>query len=583
MNLSQLNRVLLQTLLLPVLALSVLSGVFVWQIVSAVHTVDHIQMADRGITMATDINAGIVNEETGLRGYQVTGNTIFLQPYVYAQSPLHQQFQQLRDSIAAQHGDVSQVDRLVAAHDQWQIAVAQPLIQATENGIDTRGTSTNLRGKARMDTIRDRIAEINTAQRGVRDRAVDRFHDTVRHTIEVAIGLALIIGLMIGVYSRGQLRSVSAAFERTLGAVWRNAQEIHASEDRLRTILRSLGEAVVVCNAQGQIEILNTVAQEMTGWPEAEAIKRPVDQVILFVSADDQSAIAPPVRSALAGQVHVTVHGNTRLVRRNGSEVFAEGLAVPVIDDAGKVAGAVMVFRDVTEQRQTQAALLASEKLAVAGRLAATIAHEIHNPLDAAINLLYLLSNHPSEEETDEFLALASGELDRVAKISRAMLGMYRESKTPVELDLVALMRSLLLLLERNLVQAEVSVEASFDEEPALVTGYPAELRQVFTNLLTNALDASAPHTKITVSIARDAGGATVTIRDQGEGIPQDTIPLLFQPFFTTKGERGTGLGLWVSHGIIEKHAGSIRVETETDGPEHGTTMIVSLPKGDSV
>jgi PAS domain S-box-containing protein len=324
--------------------------------------------------------------------------------------------------------------------------------------------------------------------------------------------------------------------------------------------------------------MLNETAQRLTGWAEAEAIAQDPAHVLLFLSDKAaHEARTLPVAEILHGEIQAVSMTDVSLRRKDGTRVAVEASATPVTRLDGTVRGVVVVFRDVTQQRQTQAALLKTEKLAVAGRLAATIAHEIHNPLDATINLLYLLRHEPSVEERDQFLDLAASELDRVAKISHAMLGMYRESRTPVPVEMGTLLRSLLLLLERNFVQAQVQVQTEFDE-PAVVSAFPAELRQVFMNLLNNALDASTTGGHVLVRLSRSTKWVSVMVRDEGAGIEPDTMERMFQPFFTTKGERGTGLGLWVSQGIVEKHGGTLTVETRTEGEAHGTDMIVRLP-----
>jgi signal transduction histidine kinase len=238
-------------------------------------------------------------------------------------------------------------------------------------------------------------------------------------------------------------------------------------------------------------------------------------------------------------------------------------------------------------ERRTRAALLANEKLAVAGRLAATIAHEIHNPLDSVANLLYLLQQDPKDEEARHFLDIAQSELARVTQISRAMLSLYRESNAPVPVNLKDLLDDLLLLMEGRFNTLGVHVSSDLPHG-ITVEGFPAELRQVFTNLITNAAEAASQDGKVVVRVLpQNAGtnllglrleaGAIVEITDNGPGIPPDIRDRLFQPFFTTKGERGTGLGLWVSQGIIRKHAGSIRLDSRTDGDHRGTTASVFL------
>jgi signal transduction histidine kinase len=259
----------------------------------------------------------------------------------------------------------------------------------------------------------------------------------------------------------------------------------------------------------------------------------------------------------------------------------------PIRDQRGETVGIVLVFRDITMERKTQDTLIANEKLAVAGRLAATIAHEIHNPLDSVSNLLYLMRNGATREESTQFMDMAERELTRVTQISRAMLGLYRESKAPVVVDLKEMLLEILLLMDRRLTDLGVTVSTDMPK-PVSVAAFPAELRQVFTNLLTNAAEAAGSGGNVKVGIVPQTtgidatgqkmqAGATVTIADNGAGIPDDVRPHLFQPFFTTKGENGTGLGLWVSRGIINKHGGTISLESEISEAVHGTVVSVFL------
>lgn len=178
---------------------------------------------------------------------------------------------------------------------------------------------------------------------------------------------------------------------------------------------------------------------------------------------------------------------------------------------------------------------------------------------------------------------MAESELARVTQISRAMLGLYRESRAPVSVDVKEILEDVLLLMEHRFIELQISHESDLPH-PVRVNAFPAELRQVFTNLIANAAEACSPGGSISVSASHKStgpapAGATVTIRDNGAGIPHDVLAQLFQPFFTTKGEHGTGLGLWVSRGIITKHGGSINIASSTDPAAHGTTVTVFLPE----
>ena len=570
---------------LPVVSLLLVSGILVWQITATVRTAQSIALADRNFETTTELSSLVVDEETGLRGYQITRNQIFLQPYEAAGRPLANAFADLRAGLSEQGSSLQPVDELVAAHAQWQSSFAVPVITATAAGRDTADSGLNLRGKGHMDVVRAQIAALSETQRQIRTREVARREAQVRHTLEAVVGLCVVIGLMIGVYSRSQVHAVSAAFQRALDSLRRQGQQVHASEQRLRTILASIVDAVVVCDATGCVEMMNPVAQELSGWKESDALGKSIDTVFRLVHESTRGPLETPVSVVLRENRAVSLEHHAVLLRDDGAEIHIDRSGAPLSDRNGSLSGVVMVFRDITNQRHTQAALLASEKLSVAGRLASTIAHEIHNPLDAVMNLIYLLRTGATPDESKMFLDMASRELDRVAQISRAMLGMYRDSRNPVALDLSGLLEKLLMLLGSHFMQARVEVKA--DLAPGcIVTGYPSELRQVFTNLLTNALDASAPGSVIEVAtrIRPESDDVLTTITDHGRGVSAAARGHLFQPFFTTKGENGTGLGLWVSQGLLHKHGGSIELDTHCaeDGDDRpcGTTVRVVLPRG---
>jgi PAS domain S-box-containing protein len=593
LNLSQLNRILLQTLLLPVVALLLVSGALIWQVGNAQKTVADLEDADRAIATSTYVLALTVDEETGLRGYQSTSNTAFLDPFQNAQAPLAASLSSLRKDLASRGQDTRPLDDFLTTHSRWVETFAQPMIARIRSSGDTADVALNLSGKEDMDHMRAALHELIDSQKLRRQNEVEHWQIQVRHTLEAIVGCAALIGLLIGLFARSRLHMVTHAFQGAMGALRKNAQATYDSEQRLRTTLTSIGDGVVVCDQHGRVELLNSVAEQLTGWTQAEAAQRPISEVFLIVDESTRELMENPVDAVLRSHRAVSLANHAVLLRRGGGEVQIDDSGAPIFDRSGELAGVVMVFRDVTEQRRTQGALLASEKLAVTGRLAATLAHEIHNPLDSVVNLLYLMKNGSTPEETSEFLDLARSELDRVTQISRAMLGMYRESKTPIEINVKELLDSILLLLQRQITQAGITLQKNLAED-AKISGYPAELRQVFTNLLTNAMDASEPGSTIEVSLRRTPsidgqlsrvsfGGVTVSIIDHGPGIPSETLKQLFQPFFTTKGEKGTGLGLWVSQGIVQRHGGNIKLESRTTENDRGTTVSVFLPQNATV
>ena len=239
---------------------------------------------------------------------------------------------------------------------------------------------------------------------------------------------------------------------------------------------------------------------------------------------------------------------------------------------------------EMKERKLTQAALLRSELLASAGRLAASIAHEINNPLAAVVNSLFLARTTADlPEQAREFLEVADGELMRIAHIARQTLGFYREYSAATSNSASALMASVVDLLQAKIRAHGATVEQQCDEALQVI-GVAGELRQVLANLLGNSLDAMGENgiVKIRCSAWRRPGTAgrsvRITVADNGAGIGTAAMKKIFEPFFTTKGTVGTGLGLWVCKELIDKNGGSIRVRSNTDGKRRGTTFSFVLP-----
>jgi PAS domain S-box-containing protein len=585
-NLSQFNRILLQVFLLPVVALLLMAVALYYQIRGANVTVNRIQAADAFIAQTTLVGKLTIDEESGLRGYETTSDTRFLQPFVDAEARLQNEFQRL-SQMAVDDDQKKLIGDLRSKHQTWRDAFALPVIATVRAGGKTSDVDLNLQGKSLMDDVReDIIAIIQTAGRHRTER-IAQWHEQVRHMLVVLLLLALGMGVLIGLFTRSRLHAVSNAYKNSLDVLKRRAEEIFESEQKLRTTLDSIGDGVITCDSDGSIQMMNPVAQELTGWKQAEATGLPLEEVFRVVHETTRKPMENPVAKVKRLNSIVSPAGQTLLLRKNGAELRIADSGAPIRDQSGGTAGMVLVFRDITMERRTQEALLASEKLAVAGRLAATIAHEIHNPLDSVSNLLYLMRTGVTEEESKLFMDMAEQELTRVTQISRAMLGLYRESKAPVLVDLREMMQEILLLMDHRFSELRVSVHTDL---PSVVTvdAFPAELRQVFTNLITNAAEAASPggdvrisisphHAKIGTNGQRMQPGALIIIADNGPGVADDVRPHLFQPFFTTKGERGTGLGLWVSRGIINKHGGTIDLASNVDGTSHGTVVSVFL------
>ena len=587
MNLSQFKSVLRQVFLLPVVALLVVAGALYLQIRDSNMTVNLIQDSDARISQATLVSKLIVDEESGLRGYETTGDPQFLQPFTEAETHIQEEIQTLSDLSGADAGLKHDITDLHDEHQTWHDAFALPVIAQVKGGGKTSDVDLNLHGKVLMDAVRHDLDDIIRDAEIHRTRRIAKWHQQVHSMLLYLLFLALGMGVLIGLFTRNRLHAVSDAYSATLEVLSRRAEELFQSEQQLRTTLDSIGDGVITCDAAGHVQMMNPVARELTGWSQSEASGQHLEKVFHIVNETSREPVETPVAKVKRLNRIVGMANHTVLIRKDGTELNIADSGAPIRDQKGETIGIVLVFRDITMERKTQDALVANEKLAVAGRLAATIAHEIHNPLDSVSNLLYLMRNGASPEESDQFMLMAEQELARVTQISRAMLGLYRESKAPVVVNLKEMLQEILLLMERRFIDLDVTVSADMPESVS-VAAFPAELRQVFTNLITNAAEAASPNGVVKVKLTPQAAGtdatgqktlagATVTITDNGTGIAEDVRPHLFQPFFTTKGEHGTGLGLWVSRGIVNKHGGTISLESNISEPTRGTTVSVFL------
>jgi signal transduction histidine kinase len=233
-----------------------------------------------------------------------------------------------------------------------------------------------------------------------------------------------------------------------------------------------------------------------------------------------------------------------------------------------------------TDQKRldTEAALVRSSQLATAGRMAASIAHEVNNPLEAVTNIIYLLkSDDLPEDVRRKYLDVAEKELSRVSAIARRTLGFYREDAEEVQIDLREMIEGVLAIY-RNKLPDSATVGTSIGENPWIVAR-AGEVRQILMNLLANAIDALPEEDgRLDINVSTTRELATIEIKDNGRGIPRENLAHIFEPFFTTKKEYGTGLGLWVSKELVIKNNGTMRVISSTDATDHGTIFELSFP-----
>jgi len=259
-------------------------------------------------------------------------------------------------------------------------------------------------------------------------------------------------------------------------------------------------------------------------------------------------------------------------------------LALPVRDAHGKIVRWFGTNTDVTDQRRSEEALRQTEKLAATGRLAASIAHEINNPLEAVTNLVYLARIQPSNLE--KYLKLADQELERIAQITKNTLGFYRDTASPAPVDISEILEEVVALYSRKLNFKRIRLQSEYGDR-IVVEGFPGEIRQIFANLLSNAIEAMSEKGRLRIGAKQVHGrgnltaipGVRITFLDNGTGIPPERIKKIFEPFYTTKKDVGTGLGLWLTLGLVAKHHGQLRVRSSVRPGRTGTAFSLFLPE----
>lgn len=348
---------------------------------------------------------------------------------------------------------------------------------------------------------------------------------------------------------------------------------------RLAAIVESSDDAIVSKDLNGIVKSWNAGAERIFGYTAGEIIGQPITLLIPRDLWGDETRILAKIR---AGER--IDHFQTVRLHKNGESIDVSLTVSPLKDERGNIIGAAKIVRDVTQQKKLEAALHTTEKLASVGRLAATVAHEINNPLESVINFVYLAKHQPEiSTETRDFLTAADQELSRVAHIAQQTLGFYRDNSRPIPLPITDVIHSVLNVYHFKLQNRTLQLVKQID--PGLtVVALQGEVKQILSNLVANAIDAS--HQGGTIVIRAHAAphplsrapGVRITIADNGTGVAPENKPRLFVPFFTTKQAVGTGLGLWITKDLLEKKGGSIHFRSSDQSPS-GTVMSIFLPE----
>ena len=513
--------------------------------------------------------------ETGQRGYLYTGKIEYLAPYTLATTQIDSHLQ----NLAAQVGDNPSQQKQVAdlrdrIHEKLgELAETISLFQSG-NAEGAKALVMSDKGFITMESIRSLVNLMEQEETSVGEQRRATYQKSIRITVACIYAASAIAALGVILLAFSIIREI----ERRE----RDAAALRQSEEWFRVTLSSIGDGVIATDDQGRVSFLNSVAERLTGTSLAQAKGKKISEVFPIFSEVTNKPAENPVDKVLALGSVVALANHTVLQHRAGHFLPIEDTAAPIRDDSGRLIGVVLVFHDASRERNLQEVLRRTEKLAAAARLAATVSHEINNPLEAIGNLIFLAKNNPdAPEKVAEQLQLAEQELARVSHITRQTLGFYRESASPTSVNVPTLIESVLTLYSNKLQIKQIKVRLALEDCPAII-GLAGEIQQLVSNIISNAIDAApvSGTLKIDASPVKLADGKSIQVKieDDGPGIAPENMERIFEPFFTTKKDVGTGLGLWVCKEIAERHGGSVRVQSNYGNGAKGAIFTVLLP-----
>jgi PAS domain S-box-containing protein len=349
------------------------------------------------------------------------------------------------------------------------------------------------------------------------------------------------------------------------------------SRFRLAAVVDSADDAIISKDLNGIINSWNDGARRMFGYTADEMIGQSILRLIPVELHYEEAAILSRLRTG-----ERVDHFETRRMRKDGSSIELSVTISPIMDGTGRVIGASKIARDISDRRRIERLLLQSEKIAATGRMAAAVAHEINNPLEAVMNLIFLArQNSPPAGKAYQHLKMAEEELERVSHIARQTLGYYRDAGLPAEVFFHELIENVLTIYRSKLLAYGISVDTQFNDLQKILVSR-GEFIQIFSNLIANAIDAmpngGVLHLSVRIVISSAGGGIRTVIRDSGTGIKSEHLDRIFEPFFTTKGDLGTGIGLWVTKQLVEKRGGQISITSNTAPGKSGTLVSLFVP-----
>ena len=521
--------------------------------------------------------------ETGQRGYLLTGEVSYLEPYREAVDRLPGQtiaLRQLTLDNPAQTARVLRVDELAT---QRMAILKRGLDLAGLDPDRGRGLSSARQtvlsgeGKEVMDRIRSEVDEMERVERELLEERGAIARGAARTAVVTTV-VALVIGLAL-------VALVVWLFARNLAIRQRASEVLHAERERFRTTLTSIGDAVMVADAQGRVTLLNPVAEALTGW-DADALGQPVEAVFRILNEATREPVENPVGKVLREGAVVGLGNHTVLIGRDDRERPIDDSGAPIRDGRGRVVGVVLVFRDITERRATEQRLRENDRRK--DEFLAMLAHELRNPLAPIRNAAYTLT---LLGQPDERLRWVSGVIERqvglitrlvddlldVSRITSGKITLQRE-RVPVAAVIAQAVETARPAAESRHENLAVEVAA----DAGVVDGDSARLVQAVGNLLDNAIKYSEDGGQVRLTARADAQEVVIVVRDEGVGIDAELLPHVFDLFIQAdrsleRRQGGLGIGLTLVRRLVEMHGG--RVEVASGGAGRGSEFTIRLPR----
>jgi PAS domain S-box-containing protein len=340
-------------------------------------------------------------------------------------------------------------------------------------------------------------------------------------------------------------------------------------------IVDSSDDVIISKDLNGIVRSWNSAASRLFGYSSEEMIGQSILKLIPENLQHEEKTIIENIRAGRSVE-----HFDTVRRARDGNLLEVSVTISPVRDEQGQVVGASKILRNISDRKKLEKSLLQAEKIAATGRMAATIAHEVNNPLEAVMNLLYLLRSKITDGEGLNYLSTAESEIARVSHIAKQTLGYYREHAAASAASLSEIAQQVVSIYEPRCIAANIKLNTFFhsSRKPVVRRG---EMMQVVSNVIANSIYALPPGGTIDVEVSdSETGpkGVSLVVRDNGSGVSPENLPRVFDAFFTTRATIGTGIGLFVAKQFVEGHGGKITIESDQDSDAHGTTVRIFLP-----